>query len=129
MKQKHEEIFKSVMHELGIDECHRKLEHLGVDKSNMESLEGVQQMEINVVDESMHRVKVMLDLENKWESLRVRKEAEHTTVMKQEITEEQDKLVKELQKNHQRIARMNKNRSAAHRNQNRMRWLAKQKHQ
>ena len=96
MKQKHEEIFKSVMQELGIDECHRKLEHLGVDKSNLESLEGVQQMEINVVDESLHRVKVMLDLENKWESLRVRKEAEHTAVMKQEITEEQDKLVKEL---------------------------------
>merc|ERR1712212_127203 len=44
----------------------------------------------------LEKEKEKLDLENKWEFLRVKKEAEHEAAMRAMITEEQEKLVDEL---------------------------------
>ena len=68
----------------------------GVDESRLENVESVQQVQLTVVDQSLEREKEKLDLENKWEYLRVKREAEAETVMRMEIQEEQEKLVKEL---------------------------------
>ena len=74
------------------------LKYYGVDETALNNVESVQQVEINVADKSLEREKEKLDLENKWEFLRVKREAEAETVMRQEIMEEQEKLVKELDK-------------------------------
>ena len=68
----------------------------GVEESKLENVEGVQQAQLSVVDKSLEREKEKLDLENKWEYLRVKREAEAETLMRLEIQEEQEKLVKEL---------------------------------
>ena len=75
---------------------HAVMKYFGVDETKLENVESVQEVELNVADESLEREKERLLLENKWEYLRARKEAEHEAVMRQEILEEQEKLVKEL---------------------------------
>ena len=72
--------------------------YYGVDESSLDNVESVQRAEIDVVERSYEREKEKLDLENKWEYLRVKREAELEAEMRQEIMEEQEKLVKELDK-------------------------------
>ena len=72
------------------------LRYYGVEESSLENVESVQQAQLNVVDRSLQREKEKLDLENKWEYLRLRREAEAENVLRLEIQEEQEKLVKEL---------------------------------
>ena len=67
---------------------HAVMKYFGVDETKLENVESVQEVELNVADESLEREKERLLLENKWEYLRARKEAEHEAVMRQEILEE-----------------------------------------
>jgi len=74
------------------------LKYYGGDETSLTNVENVQKVEINVVDKSLEREKEKLDLENKWEFLRVKREAANEAVMRQEIMDEQEKLVAELDK-------------------------------
>ena len=72
------------------------LRYYGVEESSLENVESVQQVQLNVVDRSLQREKEKLDLENKWEYLRIKREAEAENILRLEIQDEQEKLVKEL---------------------------------
>jgi len=62
----------------------------------LDNMEDVLKTESDIANKSLAREKEKLDLENKWEFLRVKKEAEHEAAMREMITEEQEKLVDEL---------------------------------
>ena len=64
--------------------------------SKLDNMESVLEEEIKVADQSLEREKEKLDLENKWEFLRREKEKQHEEAMRAEIMEEQEKLVREL---------------------------------
>ena len=68
----------------------------GIDETKLDNIESVQEEELKVADRSLEREKEKLDLENKWEFLRREKEKQHEEAMRAEIMEEQEKLVKEL---------------------------------
>merc|ERR1711879_248788 len=68
----------------------------GIDETKLDNIESVQEEELKVADRSLEREKEKLDLENKWEFLRREKEKQHEEAMRAEIIEEQEKLVKEL---------------------------------
>jgi len=74
------------------------LRYYGGDETTLTNVESVQKLEINVADKSLEREKEKLDLENKWEFLRIKREAANEAVMRQEIMDEQEKLVAELDK-------------------------------
>lgn len=63
---------------------------------DLDNMEDVLKTQSDIANKSLAREKEKLDLENKWEYLRARKEAEHETAMRNMISEEQDKLVEEL---------------------------------
>ena len=62
----------------------------------LDNMDSVLEEELKVADQSLEREKEKLDLENKWEFLRREKEKQHEEAMRAEIMEEQEKLVKEL---------------------------------
>ena len=64
--------------------------------SKLDNVDSVLEEELKVADQSLEREKEKLDLENKWEFLRREKEKQHEETMRAEIMEEQEKLVKEL---------------------------------
>jgi len=66
------------------------------DVAKLDNMESVLEEELKVADQSLEREKEKLDLENKWEFLRREKEKQHEEAMRAEIMEEQEKLVKEL---------------------------------
>ena len=66
------------------------------DVAKLDNMDSVLEEEIKVADLSLEREKEKLDLENKWEFLRREKEKQHEEAMRAEIMEEQEKLVKEL---------------------------------
>ena len=70
------------------------LRYYGVEESSLENVESVQQVQLNVVDRSLQREKEKLDLENKWEYLRIKREAEAENILRLEIQDEQEKLGK-----------------------------------
>jgi len=63
---------------------------------DLDNMEDVLKAQSDIANHSLAREKEKLDLENKWEFLRLKREAEHETSMRQMIVEEQDKLVEEL---------------------------------
>eukprot|EP00092_Neocalanus_flemingeri_P008316 GFUD01008966.1.p1 GENE.GFUD01008966.1~~GFUD01008966.1.p1 ORF type:complete len:1103 (+),score=340.51 GFUD01008966.1:377-3685(+) len=65
---------------------------------DLDNMEDVLKTQSDIANQSLAREKEKLDLENKWEFLRLKREAEHETSMRQMIVEEQDKLVDELER-------------------------------
>jgi len=63
---------------------------------NLDNIEDVLKAETDIASESLAREKEKLDLENKWEFLRLKREAEAESSMRQMIVAEQEKLVEEL---------------------------------
>eukprot|EP00090_Calanus_glacialis_P038312 TRINITY_DN6690_c0_g1_i1.p1 TRINITY_DN6690_c0_g1~~TRINITY_DN6690_c0_g1_i1.p1 ORF type:complete len:1106 (+),score=377.60 TRINITY_DN6690_c0_g1_i1:83-3400(+) len=62
----------------------------------LDNMEDVLKTQSDIANKSLAREKEKLDLENKWEFLRLKKEAEHESAMRMMISEEQEKLVDEL---------------------------------
>ena len=70
----------------------------GSQERELDEVSDVQQVELEMADSSLEREKERLDLENKWEFLRIKREAEHESTMRKDIQQEQEKLISKMEK-------------------------------